>query len=345
MISNDTLADIAVEFLPTTKRGMKRFIRFLLIVGLVALAYYLYTTHKEDLIKPETKTTSVSHCANVDLNIVEKCLSTAVYNPGEAPIASLSAAKAKDVYVPAKAGIAYSNLDSLNRAGNATGILNSSNLGPSKGRESQVWKPTGFKNQKITINGKSMYPYNRGHLIPYVATFNLDIDGNPSPGESGSIDNPKNLTTQTTASNGSYMGYIEDQLTKQMKSHKVYYSVTPVFRGNELVPRGYWVILRPADSSAINAKNTFNVYIWNVQPGASIDYSTGIIKPDPSVVVPSPSLPAPSAVGALSGPLWPLSRPFSVASSLSPSAGLRGLWVGETALYAESVFGVVGARP
>jgi len=95
------------------------------------------------------------------------------------------------------------------------------------------------------------------------------------------LDNPKNLATQTAYSNQKTMQIYEDQVRTAMEQgKKVIYRVTTVFRGNELMPRGYWSQAISTDGSV-----NFNVYIWNVEPGVSFDYATGRGKADSSLQV------------------------------------------------------------
>ncbi|ETY73315.1 DNA/RNA non-specific endonuclease [Lactiplantibacillus fabifermentans] len=180
-----------------------------------------------------------------------------------------------------KSKIDYGNLDSLNRTTTDTAYLSKANLGRSAGRTAQTWSPTGWHNQPITVNGKRVYPQNRGHLIAYTLSFNLTQDGQYKSGEDGSLDNPKNLATQTAYSNQKTMQIYEDQVrTALEQGKKVIYRVTTVFRGNELMPRGYWSQAVSTDGSV-----NFNVYIWNVEPGVSFDYATGRGKADSSLQV------------------------------------------------------------
>lgn len=167
--------------------------------------------------------------------------------------------------------IDYSPLDRLNRVGSATAYLSKRNLGSSESRIEQHWQPTGWHNQPVRVNGKRIFPQNRGHLIAYTLSFNFDQDGHYRSGEFGSLDNPKNLATQTAFSNQTTMQVFESQVRDALKHNKkVIYKVTPVFRDQELMPRGYW-------SQALSTDGTlnFNVYIWNVEPGISFDYATG----------------------------------------------------------------------
>lgn len=159
--------------------------------------------------------------------------------------------------------IDYSNLDSLNRAGKATAYLDKNNYGKSKGRESQKWSPTGWHNQKRNQD--------RGHLIAYTLTFNFDANGNFKKGEKGSIDNPKNLITETSDMNRGIMQDYEEQVRDSIKAgHKVIYEVTPIFRGDELMARGVHA-QAISDDKSLN----FNVYLFNVSDNYTFDYATG----------------------------------------------------------------------
>ena len=61
----------------------------------------------------------------------------------------------------------------------------------------------------------------------------------------------------------------------QRTDNHVLYRVTPIFEGDNLLASG---VEMEAYSVEDNGKGIcFNVYIYNVQPGANIDYATGII--------------------------------------------------------------------
>ena len=159
----------------------------------------------------------------------------------------------------------FSNLDILNRVGTAETLISVKSL-PTKSRgDISNIKPTGFKQKKITFNGKSDYLYNRCHLI----AFEL----------SGENDNPKNLFTGTRALNANdnnrqqSMVYYEDMIKNYVKqtNHHVLYQVTPIFSGVDLVAKGVRLQGRSIEDNQIS----FNVYIFNVQPGYQINYLTG----------------------------------------------------------------------
>ncbi len=177
--------------------------------------------------------------------------------------------------------VIYSDLDSLNRVGSMTAYLSNKNLGSSDNRSSQVWKPTGWHNQQKTIDGKQVSAQNRGHLLAYTLSFNFDDEGDYARGYEGSEDNPKNLFTQTEYANQKVMTLFEEDVRQALKQDKrVIYQVTPVFRDNELMARGVHLEALSKDG-ALN----FNVYIWNVQPNFSYDYSTGSFTTDKKMVV------------------------------------------------------------
>ena len=181
--------------------------------------------------------------------------------------------------------IDYSNLDNLNRAGTATAYLTKNNLGKSSGRASQIFKPTGWNNQAKKINGERVFPVNRGHLIAYTCTFNLNSDGNYKKGAKGSIDNPKNLITQSAFSNQKIMQITEEKVRDALEENKkVVYQVTPVYQGLDLMAKGVCV-----EATSTDGTMHFNRYLYNVQPGVVFDYETGRSTVDTSMTVPSPA--------------------------------------------------------
>lgn len=174
--------------------------------------------------------------------------------------------------------VIYGDLDPLNRTTFVTAYLDRKNLGRSEGRERQVWKPTGWHQKKV--DGETVV--NRGHLLAYTSSFNFDSDGNFREGECGSQDNPKNLATQTAFSNQNVQTIYEKKVRDAQKitGNKVIYQIVTVFRGNELMPRGYW--LQAIDSNGIL---NFNVYVYNVQPKVVFNYEDGTSTIDRSLTI------------------------------------------------------------
>lgn len=177
-----------------------------------------------------------------------------------------------------KKKVIYGSLDSLNRTTYVTAFIDKKNLGRSEGRDRQVWQPTGWHQKRV--DGKAIY--NRGHLLAYTSSFNFDINGNYKKGEDGSLDNPKNLATQSAFSNQKVQTYYETMVRKaqQRMGNKVIFQIVTVFRGNELMPRGYWLQAKD-QMGTLN----FNVYEFNVEPNVVFDYTTGKSRIDRSMHV------------------------------------------------------------
>lgn len=128
-----------------------------------------------------------------------------------------------------------------------------------RGSISEV-KPTGWKNEKYdNIDGE--YLYNRCHLIGYQL--------------SGENANAENLITGTRYMNTEGMLPFEDMVADYVHEteNHVMYRVTPVFEGEDLVASG---VQMEAESVEDDGKGVcFNVYVYNVQPDITIDYTTG----------------------------------------------------------------------
>lgn len=122
-------------------------------------------------------------------------------------------------------------------------------------------KPTGWQTATYDIvSGK--YLYNRCHLIGWQLT--------------GENANWNNLITGTRYLNIDGMLSFEDEVAEYVKEtdNHVLYRVTPVFDGNELVARG--VVMEGYSVEDKGQGICFYVYCYNVQPGITIDYSTGL---------------------------------------------------------------------
>lgn len=149
----------------------------------------------------------------------------------------------------------YGDLDSYNRVTAANALLNES-LMPHVKREPLTVDPTGWHNKRIAGG----WLYNRCHLIGYQFT--------------GQNNNWKNLMTGTRQLNDPDMLRYESQVAdylKESKSHYVRYRVTPIFRGDELLARGVEMEGQSTDSNDVH----FNVYIFNIQDGITLNYADG----------------------------------------------------------------------
>lgn len=154
----------------------------------------------------------------------------------------------------------YSELDDLGRCGTAYANVGT-DLMPEEERGSigQV-KPTGWHTVKYDIvDGK--YLYNRCHLIGYQL--------------SGENANERNLITGTRYLNVEGMLPFENMVADYVKEtgRHVLYRVTPVFDGNNLVANGVQMEAFSVEDAGEGI--SYNVYVYNVQPGIEIDYATG----------------------------------------------------------------------
>ena len=152
----------------------------------------------------------------------------------------------------------YSDLDALGRCGVAYACVGS-DLMPTEDRESiSSVKPSGW----INVEYDGQYLYNRCHLIGFQLT--------------GENANERNLITGTRYMNVEGMLPFENMVADYISEtgNHVLYRVTPIFEGDNLLASG-------VQMEAISVEDEregvcFNVYVYNVQPGVAIDYTTGL---------------------------------------------------------------------
>jgi DNA-entry nuclease len=154
----------------------------------------------------------------------------------------------------------YSDLDELGRCGVAYANI-CKELMPTEERGAiGMVKPTGWHTVKYdNVEGK--YLYNRCHLIGYQLA--------------GENANEKNLITGTRYLNVTGMLKFEDQVADYVNetNHHVLYRVTPVFEGDNLVASGIEMEAYSVEDKGEGV--SFHVFLYNVQPGITIDYATG----------------------------------------------------------------------
>ena len=154
----------------------------------------------------------------------------------------------------------YSDLDSLGRCQSAYANVGQ-DLMPTgeRGNISKI-KPSGWQTAKYDIvDGK--YLYNRCHLIGYQLTAENA--------------NEKNLITGTRYMNVDGMLPFENMVADYVKetgSH-VLYRVTPIFEGDNLVAKGVQMEAYSVEDKGEGV--CFNVFVYNGQPGITIDYANG----------------------------------------------------------------------
>lgn len=153
----------------------------------------------------------------------------------------------------------YSELDELGRCGTAYANL-SLELMPTEERGSiGMIKPSGWQTVRYDDIIEGKYLYNRCHLIGYQLA--------------GENANELNLITGTRYMNVEGMLPFENMVADYIKGtgHHVLYRVTPIFEGDNLVASGVQMEARSVEDGKIS----FNVFVYNVQPGIMIDYSNG----------------------------------------------------------------------
>ena len=166
----------------------------------------------------------------------------------------------KDIDYETKSFEKYSDLDLLGRAGVAMANIDVDMMPTTKRESIGSVKPSGWKTIKYDfIDGK--YLYNRCHLIGFQLT--------------GENANPHNLITCTRSMNAKYMLDFENEVANYVKKNNknVLYRVTPIYDGVNLLAKGVQI---EAASVEDRCKDIcFNVFIYNVEDGVSIDYSNG----------------------------------------------------------------------
>ncbi len=154
----------------------------------------------------------------------------------------------------------YSDLDILNRAGVAFAKVSKETMPTEERGSIGMIKPTGWHTVKYDIvSGK--YLYNRCHLIGYQLT--------------GENANEKNLITCTRQMNTGAMLDFENEVANYIDetNNHVLYRVTPIYVDNNLLASGVQI-----EASSVEDKCgeiCFNVYIYNIQDGITIDYTNG----------------------------------------------------------------------
>jgi len=157
-------------------------------------------------------------------------------------------------------GYEYSPLDSLGRATGAFARL-TKDLCPTDDRDNiSHIKPTGWSyNTTYSVtNGQTLY--NRSHLLAH-SLMSDDV-------------HPENFISGTMYLNQTVMTTFEDMVRGFVKGGSdVLYRVTPVYLDNNLLASGLLLEAYSIEDGGDDVQ--FCVYLYNVQPGVEIDYSTG----------------------------------------------------------------------
>ena len=155
----------------------------------------------------------------------------------------------------------YSPLDRLGRCGPAMACLGRETMPTEERGEIGMIRPSGWHTVRYDDLIEDKYLYNRCHLIAYMLA--------------GENDNELNLITGTRYMNTEGMLPFEIEVADYIfkTGNHVLYRVTPCFSDNDLVAMG---VLMEAYSVEDNGRGlSFNVFVFNIQPGVIIDYRTG----------------------------------------------------------------------
>ena len=152
-------------------------------------------------------------------------------------------------------------MDRLGRCGPATACLGRETMPTEERGPIGMIRPSGWHTVRYDDLIEDKYLYNRCHLIAYMLA--------------GENDNERNLITGTADMNVAGMFPFELETANYILNtgNHVLYRVTPCFAGNDLVASG---VLMEAYSIEDNGRGlSFNVFVFNIQPGIVIDYRTG----------------------------------------------------------------------
>lgn len=161
----------------------------------------------------------------------------------------------------------YSELDALGRCGVAYACIGIETMPTAEREDIASVTPTGWEYNGISNNNtydfiENEYVYNRCHLIAHRLA--------------GEDANEKNLITGTRYMNIEGMLTFEaivSEYVEKTENH-VMYRVTPIFEGVEYVARG---VLMEAYSVEDSGRGVcFCIFAYNVQPGVTIDYFSGV---------------------------------------------------------------------
>lgn len=154
----------------------------------------------------------------------------------------------------------YAELDDLGRCVEAYACIGTDLMPAEKRGNISSVKPTGWHSTRYdSVEGKNLY--NRCHLIAYQLT--------------GENANERNLITGTRYMNAEGMLPFENMVADYIKDtgNHVMYRVTPEFEEDNLVASGVQMEALSVEDDGEGI--SYNVYVYNIQPGIEIDYATG----------------------------------------------------------------------
>ncbi len=168
----------------------------------------------------------------------------------------------------------YSDLDEKGRCGITVACVGIDIMPTEPRGDIRSVEPSGWKNKSYDsdlVDGGWLY--NRCHLLGFQLT--------------GENANKKNLITGTRYFNVDGMLPFENMIADYIKEteYHVLFRVTPIFVGDELVARGAQMEAYSVEDGGEGI--SFNVFVYNVQPGITINYANGESGLDGTYVPPS----------------------------------------------------------
>lgn len=135
--------------------------------------------------------------------------------------------------------------------------------------EKQRWEGENSNNKITQLEGYRGYLYNKSHSLAWSLGGDMETHNLTLGTRAQNVGTNKN-------SDGGGMGYPETQIRNAIYNYpstKVFYEVTPVYKNDELVPRGSHVRAYSIndDGKTIN----LNIWIANKQKGVKINYQNG----------------------------------------------------------------------
>lgn len=163
----------------------------------------------------------------------------------------------------------YSQIDEYGRRGVAyINVCKSALPNEDEGRSNiSGINPPGMQYQHSYSIISGGYLYNRSHLIA-VQLGGDDIE------RRNIITGTKQLNTKMITWENKVRRYIDTQFANGNDYH-VLYRVTPIYDGNNVIATGVEIESYPVEEKGNNKEVCFNIFIYNVQPGIKINYTTG----------------------------------------------------------------------
>lgn len=233
------------------RKRKKNINKLLSLIFCFLLGYFIYYVQEEYVILTEEKNVKENY-TNLE-NIPEYNGEAYVYINDNVPMFT-------DEEKTLESFEYYSPLDRMGRCGIAFANVSKDTFPIEERGSIGSIEPSGWHTVKYDIVSGG-YLYNRCHLIGYQLT--------------GENANEENLITCTRYMNATTMLQFENEVASYIEetNNHVLYRVTPYFEGDNLVATGVEIEAYSVEDNGEGI--SFNVFVYNVEPGIVIDYATG----------------------------------------------------------------------